>query len=99
ARVGAQGLNRLAVPPDYDGLLRLPLDEQRYPNVYRTLGFAKLLHFGGKGVRDLIFEQREGGFTEVFDHKEPERLGSDLVGLELERPLGEPGPDPGQEPI
>ena len=62
---------------------------KRDPNVHGPFGFAKLLHFGGKGIGQLVAEQLEGCLTEVLHHEEAERLGPDVVGIVGELSLGQ----------
>ena len=97
--MGTQGLDGLAIPPYDDSLLRLTLDEERDSNVHGALGFAKLLHLRGKGIRHLILEQRERGLAQVLDHEEAQRLGPDLFGVELKLSRGKQRPEPSEEAI
>ena len=46
-----------------------------------------------KAYGSSSLQQLEGGFAQILDHEEAERLGADVVGIELELPLGQVVPD------
>src|SRR5688572_14962164 len=94
----ADSLDGLSPASDDDSLLGFALDEESDTNVYGPLGFAKLLHFGSKGIGKLVFEQLESGFPEILDNEEADRLGPDVLGIELEAPRRQKGPDSLKQP-
>ncbi len=94
----ADGLDGLSPAPDDNGLLGFTLDEESDTNVYGPLGFAKLLHLGGKGIGKLVFQQLERGFPEILYHEEAERLSANVFGIEFEALLREERPDSLKQP-
>src|SRR5215213_8512972 len=77
-------LDGLAASSYDNGLLRLTLDEQRDSNVHRAFVFAKLLHFSRERIRKLLFQELEGGFSQVLHDKETQRLRANVLGIEFE---------------